>query len=274
MPAPDLQACEFVLIRVAPDPIRNEAVNIGVALFQPQLGGFVGVRINPELHRVRQLSPWFEAGDLDGLEADLLAHLQTPSPAWNSREYLLQLSQEGFSHSLQFTPPAAVLTLDPAAELERLYREYAAPIAFPRSFEAGARRKILLHLERVFAQERILHRLARNVGAAQWLGGPDRFRFDFQYPDRAGHPCMIQALPADSDEGAVKELCFTVARLRTRVDALDVASFSEAEAALPASGGDPRAYHRELLAGAGVRVLALEQAAAEAARIRQRLDMV
>lgn len=267
-----MNVCEYVLIRVAPDPIRDEAVNVGVALYHPVAGGFVGVRINPDWRRVRQLSPLFDETDLAGLQEDLLSRLSGAEPHWLSREYLIGLSQESFSHSLQFTAPRAVLTRDPAAELDRLYENYAAGIRAAAEVPAGRRRGILLHLEGVFRQERVLQHLNRRVAAADWLGAPDRFRFDFHYAGRDAAPHFIQAVPLE-DEGAVKQLCFTVGRLREHLKALDVVSFDDLQAAaLPEPPQpDDREYHRELLASVGVRALALEAAAGEAARIRAAL---
>ncbi|MGH9416284.1 MAG: DUF3037 domain-containing protein [Terriglobales bacterium] len=277
-----MNVCEYVLIRVAPDPIREEAVNVGVALYHAVEGGFVGVRINPDWRRVRQLSPLFDEADLTGLQDDLLSHLRCAEPAWLSREYLIGLSQESFGHSLQFTAPKAVLTRDPAAELDRLYESYVAGIRSAQEVSAGRRRGIVLYLEGIFRQERVLQHLGRRVGAADWLGAPDRYRFDFHYASRGGAPHFIQAVPLD-DEGAVKQLCFTVGRLRQRVADLDVASFDDFPAVAPAAAPaelphlslpEDCDYHRELLASAGVRALALEAAAGEAARIRAALGLV
>ncbi|MGH9536144.1 MAG: DUF3037 domain-containing protein [Terriglobales bacterium] len=277
MASTQMSACEFVLIRIAPDPIRNEAVNIGVALYDAAAGGFAGVRIIPDLHRVRQLSPLFEASDLAGLEADLLARLQSPPDAgqyWRSREYFLQFAQESFSHALQMSAPALVLTADPAAELDRLYQQYAAPITAPASAAvASARRTILRHLQRVFTEERVLARLGRNIRPGEWLGEPDAFRFDYHYQPNGRHHA-IQAVPLSSDETAIKELCFTVTRLRSRLGGLgsdlDVAGFDQPLAALSAQTA---AYHRGLLTDAGVRMRPLAEAPAEAARIRAALHI-
>ncbi|HVA64140.1 MAG TPA: DUF3037 domain-containing protein [Terriglobales bacterium] len=273
-----MSACEFVLIRIAPDPIRNEADNIGVALYDPAAGGFAGVRISPDLRRLRQLSPLFEEGDLAGLEADLLARLQAPAAAeqfWRSREYFLQSAQESFSHAVQLSAPAVVLTADPAAELDRLYQQYAAPIVVPATavVVSSARRAILRHLQRVFTEERVLQHLGRNVRAGEWLGEPDAFRFDYHYQPNGLHHAL-QAIPLASDETAIKELCFTVTRLRSRLgglgSGLDVAGFDQPAAALSAPTAD---YHRGLLTDAGVRIMTLAEAPAEAARIRAALGI-
>jgi len=282
----NLLACEYVLIRLAPDPIRNEHVNIGVALYEPGPGHFAGVRINPDLRRARQISPAFDESDLAGLEADLLSRLRATAPAWASREYFLSLAQETFSHSLQLTAPTAVLTVDPAAELDRLYQQYAAAPTLPDlpGVEASHRRRILQHLQSVFQAERVLAHLQRNLRAGTLLGQPDRFRFDFHYRAAVAHH-LIQAMPLGGEEGPVKALCFTVERLRARLPDLDVAGFCETEARRPPGSvgspaaaesdqtGDSELYQRNLLLAAGIRILSLGEAPAEAARIRTRLGI-
>lgn len=266
-------ACQYVLIRLAPNPIRDEAVTVGVALFDARQGGFTGVRLLPEMTRVRQLAPQFDPAVLEGLEADLLLRLRTSEPAWLSRQYFLELAHETFSHTLRLSDPQTVLTANPAAELDRLYQQYAAPISPMPNAEAvvagGARRRVLLHLRRVFTEERVLRHMQRNARAGEWLATPDRFAFDFHYQERGGsrQHHVIQALPWASGEGVVKELCFTVERVRRHLGQFDVAAFHDDAPA------DDAAYVASLLSEASVRVLPLAEAAAEAGRIRASLGL-
>lgn len=268
-----LHACQYVLIRLAPNPIRDEAVTVGVALFDARQGGFTGVRLLPDLSRVRQLAPQFDPAVLEGLEADLLLRLQTSEPAWLSRQYFLELAHETFSHTLRLSDPQTVMTADPAAELDRLFLQYAAPVSAIPEAEAvvarGARRRVLLHLRRIFTEERVLQHMQRNVRAGTWLATPDRFAFDFHYQERGGSQQhhVIQALPWASGEGVVKELCFTVERVRRHLGQFDVAAFHDDAPA------DDAAYLATLLSEAGVRLLPLAEAAAEAAHIRQALGL-
>ncbi|MGH9412354.1 MAG: DUF3037 domain-containing protein [Terriglobales bacterium] len=268
-----LRACQYVLIRLAPNPIRDEAVTVGVALFDAHAGGFTGVRVLPDLARVRQLAPQFDPAVLEGLQEDLALRLRTTEPAWLARQYFLELARETFSHTLRLSDVQTVLTEDPAGELDRLYQQYAVPLSAIPDAEAmvarGARRRVLLHLRRVFTEERVLRHLQRNLRAGEWMATPDRFRFDFHYQDAEsgrGHH-VIQALPWASGEGAVKELCFTVARVQRHLGALDVAAFHDDAPA------EDAAYSAALLSEAGIRMLPLAQAAAEAARIRAALRL-
>ncbi|MGH9475203.1 MAG: DUF3037 domain-containing protein [Terriglobales bacterium] len=267
-----LQACQYVLIRLAPNPIRNEAITIGVALYEPRAGGFTGLRLRPNLDAARALSPRFDPAILSGLEQDLLSRLSTEQPAWLSRKYFLEQARETFSHTLRLSEPRAVLTADPAAALDRLYQQYAAPLSAVEEKAGevrGARRRVLAHLRQVFAEESVLRHLRRNARAGEWLGTDDSFRFDFAYQKQGEtrQQWVIQALPWATGEGAVKELCFTIERVRRHLGGLDVAAFHDD------SPGGGAAYMATLMSEAGVRMLPLTEAPAEAARIRLALGL-
>src|SRR5438477_6182736 len=97
------QACEFMLVRYAPDPMKGEFVNIGVVLLESGTGrGFTGVRFTHDWRRVRCLDPDADLQVLDRLEADLRGEL-----AGVGREQVLQLMQQSFSGALQVTPATA-----------------------------------------------------------------------------------------------------------------------------------------------------------------------
>lgn len=259
-----LQACEYVLIRMAPDPVRQEQLNLGVALYQAGTGGFAGVRCNRDYRRALCLFPQFDPADLTGIEAELQAKLADSA----QRDYFLALAEETFSHALQVTTPTRVLTHDPAAELERLFETYAATPATAHSERpVGPRRQLLREMERHFQQAEVLHRLERGVRVGEWLGNPDDFRVDFSYqPNGTRH--LLQAVPLESDASAIKEYCFTVGRMRARMMALDAVGVTGTGEPGETS---PRRYHRDLLLNAGIRVLEVGQMPAEAARIRAAL---
>lgn len=272
MAVANLSACEYVLIRVAPDPLRDEFVNIGVALYQPQAGGFSGVRVNRDWGRGRHLSPQFEGTDLEGLEFDLSERFRSHSPAWLGREYFLMLAQESFSHCVQISSPKVVLTQDPAAELDHLYQQYAAPPAAGPHLayaETPVRQRILHSLRQTFNEERVWAHLRHHVRASEWLGVPDSFRFDHGY-EAAGRHHVIQAVELGGNEGPVKALCLTVQEVRRRKGRLEATAFAEAAAEAPE---DLSAYHAELMTAAEIRLLRLSQAAEEASRIRLALGI-
>ena len=50
-----MKQCEFFLVRYAPDAVKNEFVNVGVAVLDSD--GFADVRMTRDWRRVRCLDP-------------------------------------------------------------------------------------------------------------------------------------------------------------------------------------------------------------------------
>lgn len=272
----ELRQCEYFLIRIAPDPVRNEYLNIGVALYEPQ-SKFVAVRLISDFQRVRCLFPSFDPADLIGLEEDLVQRLSAPGAArWLSREYLLELAQESFAHALQLTPPNAVLTRDPATEVEELFRRYAAP---PQALSREAarlspRRRVLRRLQQIFEQERLKDHLRHNLRVSEIVPDPDPFRFDYYYKPNGVHH-FIQALALGGSDADIRELGFTTGRLqRLLPSGLEVTAVIDvAEPDTRSEVLSARSFHEELLREAGIQLVPLDQAHELAARVRQHLHL-
>jgi hypothetical protein len=272
----ELRQCEYFLIRIAPDPVRNEYLNIGVALYEPQ-SQFVAVRLISDFQRIRCLFPSFDPADLAGLEEDLIRRLSAPGAVrWLSREYLLELAQESFAHALQLTPPNAVLTRDPATEVEELFRRYAAPPqALSReAVRLGPRRRVLRRLQQIFEQERLKDHLRHNLRVSDLVPDPDPFRFDYYYKPNGVHH-FIQALALGGSDADIRELGFTTGRLqRLLPSGLEVTAVIDvAEPGTRSEVLAARSFHEELLREAGIQLVPLDQAHELAARIRQHLHL-
>ena len=257
--------CQYFLLRFAPDPVRHEALTVGVGLFDPA-GGFAEVRLAHGDARLACLFPDAELPDLVSLERELRAVLRG-----EGRAAFLALAQETFSHALQITAPNPVLTADPAAELDLLFQQWAAP---PRRApgarrEPGARRQLLRAIATAFDEERVLAHLQRDLTAATLGGDGDPFAFDFHYRPNGVHH-LIQAVVLAGEPAAVKELGFTVTRLRSRLVAHGSGLEVTGIAREPAAGS---ALHRELLAETGIALVALDAVPALAARVRRELRL-
>ncbi len=209
MADPQLFACRYFLIRVAPDPVRHEFINIGVGLFQPD-GGFADLKLISDDRRLRCLFPDFRLdSDLPGLENQLRESIRLNPAAW------LEMAEDKFSHGLTLSREKTVLTADPAAELATLFRQYAEPPVASSGDERARspRRQILNSMRAAFEQSGILSHLSTQVRARQLAGGRDNFRFDYYYKPNGVH-YLLQAVSAESPDQEVKTLCFTVERLR------------------------------------------------------------
>lgn len=262
--------CRYFLVRFAPNPLRHEAITVGVGLFSER-EGFADVRLTHGDARLGCLFPGAELPDLELLEADLRQQIQAAG-----RDAFLAQAQETFSHALQITAANPVLTTDPAAELQRLYRQWAAPPA-PRPGSSarapGARRRLLRQITTAFEEERVLAHLQRDLTAAGLGGGPDPFAFDFHYRPNGVHH-LLQAVVLGGEPAALKELGYTVTRLRPRLRprlrAQGLGLTVTGIASDPAAGG---ALDRELLAESEIELVGVAEVPELAARIRRDLGL-
>ncbi len=269
MQPPSVPECyEYFLIRVAPDPVRNEAVNIGVALIHPN-GGYAGVRFVSDYRRIHCLFPQFNLSDLDGLDREVEALLantcEDPSAPLN-RNYFLSLARETFANGLQFTGPKPVLTADPEQELQTLYERFAEPYrdASGRQ-QANGRKALVQHLQNVFTEHGLSPYLRRNARVSEWGLHHDPFRFDFA--TTMGRLTAVQAVMLGGTTAPVKELSFTTARLRQAGMAVNVRAVVEEAAPESALA----AFHQELLTEAEIEVFALSRSAQLAEQLRASL---
>ncbi|MGH9535290.1 MAG: DUF3037 domain-containing protein [Terriglobales bacterium] len=212
--AEPLRACEYTLIRIYPDPIRKEFLNIGVCLFEAA-GGFAEVRVLDDFRRLHCLFPTFETDLLQALEDDLRSILLRRQGAFDP-EQLFYLAGESFAQSLELSPRHGLLTPDPAQAIKDLYQRYVAspPAAPSRARRAlTVRHAIVANLREAFDNAGILARLDQHARAASFGAGPDPYRFDFHYRPNGVHN-LIQAVDLHGDTRGIKELSFTVSRLR------------------------------------------------------------
>jgi len=135
------------VLRYAPNPVRDEWVNIGVLVFDSESGErrLRLVEEEDEFHRVRRLHPDADESVLPRLR-DTLESLFTAEGRvrdWRSGgglEWLTQLDKldKVLSTALQVTEPVGTRATDLDAELERLYRDHVAvPRAAPVSREVA-----------------------------------------------------------------------------------------------------------------------------------------
>src|SRR5579863_9355342 len=147
MPEETLQPCAYHVVRYQPNLIRDEWVNIGVLLFipentpgeEPGNGPGKGPRKEPAAGRVRQR--WLEEpADLVRLRrlhpaADEELLLRLPGEferQFAGREMdaaaILEKFDETLSNAVQLAPRKGLLSRDPDAELDRLFREQVEPL--------------------------------------------------------------------------------------------------------------------------------------------------
>jgi len=187
---------EFFLLRYVPDAVKNEFVNIGLIMLEPEnnqrmphptrgsLGGdsqsatpFHAVRFTRDWRRVLCLDPGADLDMLTALESDIRRQLTTAA----TRGQFIAKLHDLLSNVIQLSPTTGCLAADPAKEIETLADLYfTGPTASPRARLTG-RQHILATMKEAFAAANVLALMKTNIPAAPYTRPGDPFKFDFGY---------------------------------------------------------------------------------------------
>ncbi len=204
---PKAEACEFMIVRYAPDPVKGEFVNIGVVLLGSGPSAFTGVRFTRDWRRVRCLDPDADLETLARYEADLRAQL-----AGADRERMLQAMQESFSGALRVTPATGCLTAEPEAELQRLADMYCETVRHEAKREAGGRLAIHGAMRDAFEQAGVWRLMRKRIEVAKYTRQGDPLKIDCGYQPN-GTLKMFHAVALANDVDAAKVLAFSFPRI-------------------------------------------------------------
>jgi hypothetical protein len=98
------------------------------------------------------------------------------------RDDLIQLVHERFGSMLDVAPTKAVLTEDPAKEMELLTSMYLVPAERgERVHQRTGRMAIVDTMKDIFAETAVLQLLQKDLNLSQYIGVGDPFRIDFGY---------------------------------------------------------------------------------------------
>ena len=209
--------CQFVVLRFVPNLVRDESVNIGVMLYNPDDGELVP-RLTDNFRRVKRLHPWADIDLLRGLQTDFEQRLAERVEDLGA--YLETLEQT-LSNALQLTPPRACLTENPEAELDRLYESYVQEPRLPGRVAAAienTRAWIRQRVHGAFKRAGVLDRMQKRVGVENFTYKGDNFRLDFGYRRNGTHG-FVHAIALERDVVSAKVLAYTAERVRARVPA-------------------------------------------------------
>jgi len=253
---PKLKRCSFFLLRYAPDPRRDEAVNLGVFLHSPE-EKYLGCVLTDDFRRIKRLHP---QADLELLRA-LPQHFEEEIDLrGDDLEAYIREMQESYSNLIQVSDFHPCLLADPQSEIRSLFARYVGPPSIGPGLD-DTRLGIKQRLTAALVRARAWDRIEKRIPAAQWTRKGDPFVFDYGYrmitngasldtPSPHSRIKLIHALSLKRDSTLAKVLVFTVNQVR-KSQAADLTAVVEAraEAGLPAA-----LYTEDLLKENGITI--------------------
>lgn len=215
--------CTYRILRYVPDLRRDEWINIGI-VFHDRSRDHIAVRtLDPEdFPRLRRVHPEANLDLLRSLLPEIERQIQLlgeqrESPL--SPEERIGKLDDSLSNLIQCAPQKAVLTPDPAAELERLFaQQVTPPRPRPRSAEEleTTRAGLRARATEIFRRAGLLPRMETRFPVESFTFPGDTMRVDFAYRQN-GTRGFVHATPLLRDQHAAKEFSFTAERIRSRV---------------------------------------------------------
>jgi hypothetical protein len=270
----------YRVLRYTPNLVRDEWVNIGVLVFDPQSGErrMRLIEEPEEYARVRRLHPRADEELLRALRDDLENRFSTAAQLFQgngndksgsqaSADWLKLLGKwdETLSNALQLAPQKGVHADDLDAETERLYADHVAlQRGAGRVGAPGSRGAIRSYCAQVFKQARLWERLQKSLPAAEFTFSGDPMRIDYGYR-RNGTRGFVQTLSVSRAPGDVKSLAYTVERIRNKVAASEFTAVTDVHLI---AENERHQFVRETLRDAGVEAVPLEGLAVWTAKMR------
>jgi hypothetical protein len=274
----------YRVLRYTPNLVRDEWVNIGVLVFDPQSGErrMRLIEEPEEYARVRRLHPRADEELLRALRDDLEDRFVTAAQLFQgngneksgsqaSADWLKLLGKwdETLSNALQLAPQKGVHADDLDAETERLYADHVAlQRGAGRVGAPGSRGAIRSYCAQVFKQARLWERLQKSLPAAEFTFLGDPMRIDYGYR-RNGTRGFVQTLSVSRAPGDVKSLAYTVERIRNKVAASEFTAVTDVHLI---AENERHQFVRETLRDAGVEAVPLEGLAVWTAKMRPRIQ--
>ncbi|MHB8502117.1 MAG: DUF3037 domain-containing protein [Candidatus Acidiferrales bacterium] len=221
--------CAYRILRYTPNLVRDEWVNIGVLLFDPQSGErrLRLIEDQEEYTRVRRLHPEADETLLRALRDDLEDRFESARGSQghgpngggsdgSGLQELLRKWDDTLSNALQLAPQKGVLSNDLDAELERLYGDHVAVPRLPSRVGApGSRAQMRSYCSQVFRQAHLWDRIQKSVRAAEFTFPGDPMRIDYSYR-RNGTRGFLHTLSVSRAPGDAKGLAYTAERIAAK----------------------------------------------------------
>jgi hypothetical protein len=272
------RACAYRVLRYTPNLVRDEWLNIGVLVFDPQTGErrLRMIEEAAEYARVRRLHPQADEGLLRALRDDLENRFAGARELFGANgkgdekasvDWLRLLGKwdETLSNALQLAPQKGVYADDLDAETERLYADHVAPQRTASRVGApGSRGEIRSYCAQVFRQARVWDRLSKGVRAEAFTFSGDPMRLDFGYR-RNGTAGFVQALSVSRAPADAKLLAYTALHIREKTKSSEFTAVTDVHLL---AENERHRFVQETLREAGVESVAMEGFAVWTAKMR------
>jgi chorismate mutase len=199
---------ELYLLRFLPHALRDDFVTVGLLLLESD-GGFAELRFTHDWRMLQCVAPDLELELFDLVESEIRGRLGS----LRRREDLLQLMNERFGTMIDVAPAKAVLTEDPAKEMEVLSSMYLVPIERgERAQQRTGRAAIVEKMREAFANAGVLELMKRNLDVDKYTGMGDPSRIDFGY--RVGNDVrMFHAVSVATNADQALALAYRYSRI-------------------------------------------------------------
>ncbi len=168
---------ELYLLRFLPHALRDDFVTVGLLLLESD-GGFAEVRFTRDWRMLQCVAPDVELEWFEIVESEIRGKLGS----LRRREDLMQLMNERFGTMLDVAPTKAVLTEDPAKEMEVLTSMYLVPMGRgERASRVRAGWRLSSTMKEAFDEAGVLELMQRDLDVVKYTGQGDPFRIDFGY---------------------------------------------------------------------------------------------
>jgi hypothetical protein len=168
---------ELYLLRFLPHALRDDFVTVGVLLMESD-GGFAEVRLTRDWKMLQCVAPDVELEWFAMVEREIRGRLRN----LRRRDDVVQFVTERFGMMIDVAPTKAVVTSDPAKEMEILASTYLVAMERgERVLQRTGRGAIVSAMKDAFSNAGVLELMQRDLDVVRYTGRGDPFRIDFGY---------------------------------------------------------------------------------------------
>jgi hypothetical protein len=285
------------ILRYVPNLLRNEAINIGVLLYDPNTGEhrLRLIEEEAEFDRLNALHPGADELYIRGLRDHLESRIGAAAhskgnggpvrsdirngmgnPVLHTTEWfqILEKWDATLSQSLQFADAKSTRAQDINMEVSRLYNERIAlghNYGAARPNRSSVRDQMRNYMDQVFRQARLWNQISKDVAVAQYTLDKDPMKIDYSYLRNNGNRGFIQTISLSTRAEDAKMFVYTADKIREKASDKNVGISPEFLAVTDIDFRDENANHsflKEFLGSHNVEHIPLSNAVVWVAKLR------